>query len=320
MKQQFLKNILAGAALLAGTAAMTAQIPEHLYMVGEASPSLWHIDIAWEMTNEGDGVFSYHGTLYKQNLQFITERNWDTGVRYVPETSGWHLTEAATATVISGIGNENRWWIAENGTYDVKVYFSEDGSSVMISCQWAGDMDPMVVPLGAASGQWDCASVPYTYNIYPEEGTTDKFIYKCTVKPGAEGKHIKFISNPSNYWETWFYVAEDVDKPNSKTVKMGDKLPVHKAWNDGTLDNFWGFADEDCTPELEVAVVLDLGENTIEFADPATVGVKSVAADNAERTVTGVYNLSGAKVDGNNAARGVYIISYSDGTSRKVIK
>ena len=32
--------MLAGAAMLLGTAAATAAIPEHLYMVGEASPSL----------------------------------------------------------------------------------------------------------------------------------------------------------------------------------------------------------------------------------------------------------------------------------------
>ena len=86
--------MLAGAAMLLGTAAATAAIPEHLYMVGEASPSLWHIDLAIEMTNEGDGVFSYRGALYNQNLQFIDARDWATGVRYVPEVSGWWLIDA----------------------------------------------------------------------------------------------------------------------------------------------------------------------------------------------------------------------------------
>ena len=88
MKQNLLKAMAFGGAMLLSASALSAAVPEHLYMVGEASPSLWHIDLAIEMTNEGEGVFSYHGNLYNQNLQFIDARDWETGVRYVPEVSG----------------------------------------------------------------------------------------------------------------------------------------------------------------------------------------------------------------------------------------
>ena len=87
MKQNLLKAMALGGVMLLNAVSISAAIPEHLYMVGEASPSLWHIDLAQEMTNEGDGVFSYRGNLYNQNLQFIDARNWD-GVRYVPEQIG----------------------------------------------------------------------------------------------------------------------------------------------------------------------------------------------------------------------------------------
>ena len=319
MKKNLLKGIVFGSAMLLGASSLSAAIPEHLYMVGEASPSLWHIDLAVEMTNEGNGVFSYRGTLYKQNLQFIDARNWDTGVRYVPEVSGWHLTHADEATIVSGIGNENRFWIPENGTYEVMVCFGDAGNSVMITGKWVDEMAPMVVPLGGASGQWDCASVPYTYNIYPEEGTDDTFVYNCTVRPGCDSKHLKFIEAPSNYWETMFYVAETVDVPNVKYVKIGDKLPIHRAWNDGTLDQFWGFRDEDCTPELNVRVVLNLTDDTIEFLKPES-GVDSPSVSTAERSVAAVYNLTGARVDSDNLNKGIYIVRYSDGTSEKLIK
>ena len=155
--------------MMLGAASLSAAIPEHLYMVGEASPSLWYVDIAQEMTNEGDGVFSYRGTLYKQNLQFIDAKNWETGVRYVPEESGWHITEAATATIVSGIGNENRFWVPENGTYEIKVYFGDDGDSVYITGQWVDEMAPMVIPMGASTNQWDTATAHPSYNIYPKE-------------------------------------------------------------------------------------------------------------------------------------------------------
>ncbi len=319
MKKSLLKAMAFGGAMLFSAASLSAATPEHLYMVGEASPSLWHIDIAVEMTNEGDGVFSYHGNLYNQNLQFIDARNWDTGVRYVPEVSGSWLIKADEQNIISGINNENRFWVSEPGTYDVKVYFGDDGASVFVKAQWVGELSPMAVPLGAASGQWDSASVPYTYNILPQEGTDDVFVYDCTVKPGAESKHLKFISYPSNFWETWFYLPETTDNGVVKFVNIGDKLKIRRAWNDGNLDQFWGFADEDCTPEKKVRVVLNLGDNTIEFQE-YTSGINNLVSSEADRSVVGVYNLAGVQVDGNNLEKGLYIVTYSDGTSEKVIK
>lgn len=340
MNLHLLNSMLAGAAMLLGTTAATAAIPEHLYMVGEASPSLWHIDIAQEMTNEGEGVFSYRGTLYNQNLQFIDARNWDTGVRYVPEVSGSWLINAHEANIVSGIGNENRFWVTEPGTYEVKVYFGDNGESVMITAQWVGEMAPMVVPLGAISGQWDSASVPFPYNIYPKEGTDDVFVYECTVKPGADSKHLKFISYPSNYWETWFYLPESVDNGVVKFVKIGDKLKIRRAWNDGNLDHFWGFADEDCTPEKKVRVTLNLGDDTIEFSEPGA-GVEGVEAGNTLKAsfvgdnlvvenagaAVAVYDIAGRKVAYSAAGMltvpglpcGVYVVKTA-GAAVKVAK
>ncbi len=341
MKQHLLNSMLAGAAMLLGAASATAAIPEHLYMVGEASPSLWHIDIAQEMTNEGEGVFSYRGTLYKQNIQFIDARSWDTGVRYVPEVSGWHLVEAHNATIVSGVGNENRFWVPENGTYEVKVYFGDDGASVMVTAQWVDEMPPMAIPLGAATGQWECQSVPYPYNIYPEEGTEDVFVWEGVVKPGAEGKHFKFISYPSNYWETWFYVPETTDNGVAKFVKIGDKLNVQRVWGTGgPNDTFWGFADEDCTPEKKIKVTLNLGDDTIEFAE-ASAGIEGVEAESTLKasfvggdlvvenagSAVAVYDIAGRKVAYSAAGtltvpclpKGVYVVKTAD-TAVKVLK
>lgn len=320
MKQNLLKALAFSGAMMLSAASLNAAIPEHLYLVGEASPSLWRIDLAVEMTNEGNGMFSYRGTLYNQNLQFIDARDWNTGVRYVPEVSGWWLTNAQEATIISGVGNENRWWITEPGTYEIKVYFGDDESQVMITAQWVDEMAPMVVPLGAASGQWDSASVPYPYNIYPQEGTEDVFVYECTMAPGADGKHLKFISYPSNYWETWFYMPAETDNGVVKYIKFGEKMPVRRAWNDGNLDTFWGLADEDCTPEKKVKAILTLnGEDTIEFID-VNAGVDSVIANDAERSVVAVYNLAGVQVDSRNLDKGIYIVRYSDGSTEKTAK
>ncbi len=307
MRQNLLKSMALGGAMLLSAASLSAAVPEHLYMVGEASPSLWHIDVAQEMTNEGDGVFSYRGTLYKQNLQFIDQRSWD-GVRYVPPVSGWHLTQAHTAEqIIAEVGNENRFWVPENGTYEVKVYFSDGGESVMITAQWVDEMAPMVCPLGAASGQWDSASVHPSVNIYPQEGTEDIFVWEGTVKPGSDSKHFKFISYPCNYWETWFYLPESVDNGVVKFVKTGETYKIRRAWNDGNLDHFWGFADEDCTPEKKIRATLNLGDDTIRFDnlenDPTDV------ADVSENIVKAIFIGDDLVIAGASSGIAVYDIS-----------
>ena len=110
----------------------------------------------------------------------------------------------------------------------------------------------------------------------------------------------------------------ETDNGTVKYVQIGDKLKIRRAWNDGNLDTFWGFKDEDCTPELKVRAILNLGDDTIEFVD-GNAGVDTVISDE-ERSIVAVYNLAGVKVDGNNLDKGIYIVSYSDGTSEKVIK
>lgn len=67
----------AGTAMLLGAVSLSAAMPEHLYMVGTASPSLWNLEPAQEMVNEGEGVFSYTGNLYNGELQFM---NVKTGI------------------------------------------------------------------------------------------------------------------------------------------------------------------------------------------------------------------------------------------------
>ena len=49
MKQNLLKAMALGGVMLLNAVSISAAIPEHLYMVGEASPSLWHIDLAQDV-------------------------------------------------------------------------------------------------------------------------------------------------------------------------------------------------------------------------------------------------------------------------------
>ena len=51
MKKHLLRSVAAGAAMMLCAASLSAAMPEHLYMVGTASPSLWNLEPAQEMVN-----------------------------------------------------------------------------------------------------------------------------------------------------------------------------------------------------------------------------------------------------------------------------
>ena len=125
-----------------------------------------------------------------------------------------------------------------------------------------------------------------------------------------------------------------------KFVKIGDKLKIRRAWNDGNLDHFWGFADEDCTPEKKVRVTLNLGDDTIEFSEPGA-GVEGVEAGNTLKAsfvgdnlvvenagaAVAVYDIAGRKVAYSAAGMltvpglpcGVYVVKTA-GAAVKVAK
>lgn len=147
MKKHLLRSVAAGAAMMLCAASLLAAMPEHLYMVGTASPSLWNLEPAQEMVNEGEGVFSYTGNLYCGELQFMNEKNWENAVRYVPEVGGWHIIDAATATIIQEVNSDRKWWVPDYGTWNIKVYFGDEGNSVMITAERAGDMAPQAIAL-----------------------------------------------------------------------------------------------------------------------------------------------------------------------------
>ncbi len=269
MKKHLLRSVAAGAAMMLCAASLSAAMPEHLYMVGTASPSLWNLEPAQEMVNEGEGVFSYTGNLYCGELQFMNEKNWENAVRYVPEVGGWHIIDAATATIIQEVNSDRKWWVPDYGTWNIKVYFGDEGNSVMITAERAGDMAPQAIALGAATGHWDCQWPTPTDYLKRLEGDANIFVWEGSLTPADNCAHIKFISYPKA-WDQGciFYVPEDVDfNGNVKLVRAGDKLKFQTTWNgNGPLDNFWGFRAEDCTADKMYRVTLNLDEQTVEFS------------------------------------------------------
>lgn len=264
-------------------------VPEHMYIVGTASPSLWNPDML-EMTAEGNGVFSYRGNLYQGEMRFLDIQNFGEGISYVPCTNGTQITDTSSPILQIKGEPERNWGVSEYGEWEIKVTVADGGNSVSISAQRLGDMTPQVYALGHATGAWDCQWPTYSSYILPTEEAPNVFVWEGSLTPDLDKdngndlcRHFKFIAYPKA-WDQGciFYVPAEVDyNGNVQKVEVGVTYPVSEnTAGNGELDWFWGFPQEQCTADNVYKVTLDLNKNTISFADAkaGTDGIAEVAA------------------------------------------
>ena len=255
-----------------------APIPENLYMVGPATAAGWDINNAIQMTNEGNGKFTYEGDLYRTNIIFITGKAW-ANVRYVPENGGSSLSDENKSIFISTDGGDSRHWMVDYaGTWNVTVNITNDRSDVAITAQRISGPSH-VIPLGAASGQWNsndgnnAVMQATTHGVYVWEG----------AMPTGDDRHFKFISRTGEWNSNIdFYLPAETDATSSKdancsikNVVLDQEYPVTTGWADnGNLESYWCLPVAAQTDENDTyKVTLNLNNNTIKFTKQISSGI-----------------------------------------------
>lgn len=318
--------------------SLTYDLPEHIYMVGDAAPNYWDVENAYELTNEGNGKFSYTGPLWRAELKFLTAQQQDC-VQIQPAAAGGWLTKTDNGTCFRYNYFDNRYWVDQVGTYKVELQFGYDQygyPTVTSNCERIGDLPKLVSAVGHAVGCWEYY---YPKVIYPTEENSD--VYELAIDPVAhdECKHIKFTSNPGGADVVTHIVPTETDfNGNVKLVKQGDKLSYKEVQGnaDPAHDTFWGLAAEDVKP---MKVQLNTADKTISFLSDTTTSVSEANVNSfsvrcegstlvvleAEGAVE-VYDLSGRLVAAENGTEvrvsglttGLYIVK-ANGKSVKVI-
>ena len=135
MKKLLLKGFGVAMAML-GASAVSAAVPENLYMCGGATSVNWDSGNAVEFTKTADGVFTYEGTLFADHLILMTEKGWG-GTRIVPEANPTDLeeTNSALSEITGGSHFENHWVVKSTGTWKLTVVFNEEGDNVMVAAK-----------------------------------------------------------------------------------------------------------------------------------------------------------------------------------------
>lgn len=318
----------------------TAGIPESLFMVGPATSAEWNINNAVEMTKVSDGVFTFEGDLYRTNIIFISGRNWDA-VRYVPENGGTSLTEENKSVFISKYGGDSRHWMVDYaGIWKVTVTITDEGSTVNIEAERVSGPSK-VVPLGAATGQWNSAE---TNNFAIEASTPGVYVYEWEVnESNTDDRHFKFISRTAN-WDSNidYYMPEETDAVSAtnnackiKNVELDKEYSVTTRWaGAGDLETYWSLPSSAQTSEdNKYIVTLNLNKNSIKFEKktPTSIGLTTVnelkarfvgdalVVEGAGAGVA-VYDISGRKVAEGNGdaltvnglANGIYVVRTAD--------
>ena len=256
----------------------TAGVPENLYMVGPATTAGWDINNAIPMTGDGNGTFTYEGDLYRTNIIFITGKDW-ANVRYVPENGGTSLSEENKSIFISTDGGDSRHWMVDcAGTWNVTVKFTNNGLGVTITARRISGPSH-VIPLGAASNQWNSAD--HNNSIMP---ATDTGVYEWVGKmPTGDDRHFKFISHTGEWNSNIdFYLPKYTDATSTKdancrikNVELDKEYPVTTGWaGNGDLESYWCLPTTAQTDEMdEYKVTLNLNNNTIKFTKQISSGI-----------------------------------------------
>ena len=255
-----------------------APIPENLYMVGPATAAGWDINNAIQMTNEGNGKFTYEGDLYRTNIIFITGKDW-ANVRYVPENGGSSLSDENKSIFISTDGGDSRHWMVDYaGTWNVTVNITNNGSDVAITAQRISGPSH-VIPLGAASGQWNSND---GNNAVMQATTPGVYVWEGAM-PTGDDRHFKFISRTGEWNSNIdFYLPAETDATSSKdancrikNVELDQEYPVKTGWHgNGNLESYWCLPTTAQTDEMdEYKVTLNLNNNTIKFTKQISSGI-----------------------------------------------
>jgi uncharacterized repeat protein (TIGR02543 family) len=179
------------------------------------------------------------------------------------------------------------------------------------------------VPEGSKSAyeadQWSDGTCKWTY-ASPEDGGGNVNITlaerpKVTFHTNG-GSRPLYAYTPAEPDGTYYWYVNAGASAYSNNFPVGE-IPLSE--KDGYIFAGW-FTDEDLTLPYEASTVVNLGEGGIDlYAQWDTFTGISVPASGSEAQVKGYYSIIGEKLP-QVPEHGIYIILYSDGSAKKVVK
>jgi len=172
---------------------ITPAAPDSLFMVGNATPNGWSIDMATEMVKDPDNSekYIYEGPLTPGAFKFPVNRKTDWSQdMYMKDT----LIEGSFYHHIGGEADDNSWTIGadEGGTYKVVLDFKTLAISIKKTVETSAP-DSLFIVGSATPVGW---SIDKAIALDIDDNNSNIFIYEGILMPGE----FKFPVNRNTDW------------------------------------------------------------------------------------------------------------------------
>lgn len=245
---------LLSAAMLTAAATVAAELPAHLYVIGDATHGGWDLNKSSEMVQTADGCFTYTGYISSDgSFKFLSTLSWDAATSYYAPEAGKDITDASS-TLVNG-GDDNQFKVTSSANYRIDC----DLNAMTISVKKIDYQDnPIYYNVFYLIGSATPAIWTPADAIAMTPSATDYFTFSCTVTLKGDSQ-FKFLTNKAGGWDSQLYYRDATD--------------AGKVSTDGTDDRNWS------TPDAGAGVytiTVNLLANTIatelvEYAEQFTV-------------------------------------------------
>lgn len=197
------------------------KLPEHLYLIGDATDAGWDLSKAVEMKREGP-AYQVEANLYRKGdgFKFITKKQWDGADKYA--------NGGDNRTFVLNDPNDGNFRVEKDGKYRIVLDFRTSQLSLTFLEEIAETLPEII------------------YSSPKGTVTTDKMkklsdgIYTAQVYAGSgEGKNMFRISQGNNHWNSG--KVEVIDFRDAETKADAVIYEISGLSQNGNSDPSWVF-------------------------------------------------------------------------------
>lgn len=295
------KNLLLVGAMLTSVAA-NADDKGRLYIIGDATPYIWDLDMAQCLMSSPEAPSTYTGTLYlkggeENTFKFMEAHEWGSTEYGVSEkTSVNGEFQLVSGTLDSGY---SQMYVAESGNYFISIDTENLTGDITLSDYQESEIKYTALFLvgSATTGDWSVedgtplfqsATAPYEYSA------------KVALKTGGSFKIATALRGAGSF-DAKYYYFRDADNAG-------------KISTDSTDDRQWSVeADGDYI--VTVNTIADT--ISIDGDNDQTTGIEDVTMTNVDDMTPVYYNLQGTLVA--NPSNGVFIKVVGNNVSKVIL-
>jgi len=284
------RHILAAAAILSSVAA-NADDKGRLFIIGNATPYGWDLDMAQALLSQSENPEIFSGTIYlkkggENTFKFMEAHEWGS-TEFGASSDADNAAVDGENQLASGTFDNGykQMYVAQDGNYNISVDTKNLKADIKRSDYQDQEIKYCTLFLvgDATAGGW---SVEDGTPLYQSEKTPYEYKSIVTLKSQGSFKIATALRGACS-WDAKYYYFKDADDAG-------------KISTDSTDDRQWSVSKDG-----EYTVTVNTISNTISIDEQtgSTTGIEDLTVSSDAAPV--YYNLQGCKID--NPSNGIFI-------------